>query len=757
MTKDSVSSNDEVILKTDKQTIQAQLIEKYLVNQSQDSSDEQDVALFTEELRHLISQQIVQQQSPQSPDDTSSLENSDDLITDLNDTSTFHIKLQKYLQQRFTKKSFEISASRQNLIELVDNLFEFALKEKSIKPNIREIILQIKPIYLLLLLQSPEAITLTAHPAKSLLDDVAKVGLLWDESSPNAALILQQLQNVLDQLQQAALSDRSLEMTFASNAQLIKAFADNLAKRAEIFEKRIREAEEGKAKAELANLQSQSALNKLTCKKNIPEFILQMLLNAWQHIIFLDILKAEKNDSRDALFIAKALIVSIQSISDIEEFSKFIELQEVLLKWLRNKLEKTSYSFTEIDAFFAALDKRHSELISQIKLKLEQGPKEEILRLKPTTPFNETADATITQSGTTLTNDDIAIDEMTVEQWVEYRFQLIPEEAIQPADTLSPKSRQQKDLEASIKRIQLLKPGDWLVIEQPEKRIRCKLASYIDSADKYILVNGSGNKITEFTTEDLALAYKNKTIKIVGNKPLFEQAYESIFGNLLQRFKEEDAAQKKLAHLKAQESKRQAEKLAAQQAAAAQLQSQQQGNIQQADAQQVTKPTSNHQVTSAKITTTQSRNIQPENVKQENQLSTTEAQSKNVKTTIQSNIQKSALDNANRSNANLIKTPIPSKELTEQQIDNITKLAVGSWVEIFIKDKFKKCRLAAKISASDKFIFTDRSGIKIKECNTEELKSIYRLGELKLDEQNDLFDQALASVISNLRNLKADN
>ncbi len=83
-------------------------------------------------------------------------------------------------------------------------------------------------------------------------------------------------------------------------------------------------------------------------------------------------------------------------------------------------------------------------------------------------------------------------------------------------------------------------------------------------------------------------------------------------------------------------------------------------------------------------------------------------------------------------------------------------MAVGSWVEIKVGYKMKKCRLAARIASTGKLIFTDRSGIKVKECMDTELINLYEDGNLKVDEEHTLFDKAFSSVISNMRSLKAE-
>ncbi|WP_444994455.1 DUF1631 family protein [Aliikangiella sp. IMCC44359] len=672
MPKDSVSSNDEVILKNEKPTVSKKLLQKYLTDETQlDTTTNNDAFLS------LIQDYLNLAPNQKKNDKKQNLTN-------------LESRLIPYLNQ----SEYALSQSQLNLLKLVDQLFNYVLSDTSLKQPIKQNINQISPIYLMLLVQDPNVVTETHHPTKRLLNSIAKVGLLWEPGTTNSKLISQQITQIIEQLKTAAKTPSSLSETFKKAANQFEDFTNTLIKRAEIFEKRIREAEEGKAKAETAKQQANKVLKIITCKQSIPPFIRQMLEEAWQHVIFLEVLKDSEIPQTNALYIAKALLVSIQSISEIDELAKFVELQNDLIPWLKQELEKTSYSFAEVDAFFAELDNLHNEIIADVKNSLEQGPKEEILRLKPSDPYQNNHEDTDTQPQ----RPSIPIDDMSVEQWVDFSFNNIPSDKTTVIEKTKPKTRQQKDLAASEKRIRLLKPGDWLIIKQNDEEIRCKLASYIQTNDKYILVNGIGNKVAEHDTSTLAIAYQNKNIQILESAPLFERAHKIVLDNLVKQL-EEESQKEKLKKLEALQAKK-------------------------AEAK---------------------KKEAAEKLIEKNKKAAEESTSKTKKTTTKSDI----------------KDPIikkqPSTKPSQQPMPDFSRLAVGSWVEIQVDEKLKKCRLAAKIASSGKFIFTDRSGIKIKECFIDELKELYLSQKLVLEQENDLFDQALASVISNLRNLKSDN
>ena len=86
------------------------------------------------------------------------------------------------------------------------------------------------------------------------------------------------------------------------------------------------------------------------------------------------------------------------------------------------------------------------------------------------------------------------------------------------------------------------------------------------------------------------------------------------------------------------------------------------------------------------------------------------------------------------------------------QVDN---LHTGSWIE-FIQDDQRKlrCKLAAIIKSTGRYIFVNRSGVKVLEKTRMTLAVEFKNNSVVLLDNALLFDRALESVIGNLRRLK---
>jgi hypothetical protein len=95
---------------------------------------------------------------------------------------------------------------------------------------------------------------------------------------------------------------------------------------------------------------------------------------------------------------------------------------------------------------------------------------------------------------------------------------------------------------------------------------------------------------------------------------------------------------------------------------------------------------------------------------------------------------------------------LPDDDEALLQVDN---LRVGSWVEFQEDEEHKlRCKLAAVIKPTGKYVFVNRTGMKVLEKTRMGLAVEFRRGAIRLLDDALLFDRALESVIGNLRRLK---
>ena len=95
--------------------------------------------------------------------------------------------------------------------------------------------------------------------------------------------------------------------------------------------------------------------------------------------------------------------------------------------------------------------------------------------------------------------------------------------------------------------------------------------------------------------------------------------------------------------------------------------------------------------------------------------------------------------------------PVPQEWLKKAE-----SLRVGSWIELTREETKVRCKLAAFIKATGKYIFVNRSGAKVAEYLRQELAADMEAGKISMLDDGLIFDRALESIIDNLRSSRKD-
>ncbi|MFZ5934615.1 DUF1631 domain-containing protein [Pseudomonas sp. HS6-2] len=85
------------------------------------------------------------------------------------------------------------------------------------------------------------------------------------------------------------------------------------------------------------------------------------------------------------------------------------------------------------------------------------------------------------------------------------------------------------------------------------------------------------------------------------------------------------------------------------------------------------------------------------------------------------------------------------------ELRQVQRLRIGTWVEVLDDDEPLRCKLVARIDSSDRLVFANRTGMKVREWNSAGLAQALRRGEARLLDDGLLFERALEAVLGGLR------
>lgn len=540
--------------------------------------------------------------------------------------------LNRALQQHMPNQALSIGQVDDDAINLVSMLFQFVLEDRNLAAPIKGLIARLQIPILKVAMLDKSFFSKGGHPARKLLNEVANASLGWAPANPSLPmerdLFYAKVDALISRIVDEFVDDVSV---FQAALEDFVAFVELDRRRALLIEQRTVDAEDGRAKSELARSAVQALLNEKVAGKRLPSVVAKLLQDGWSNVLFLICLKeGQDSDSwKQAVQTVDALLESVEPVASFEERANLLRTLPTLLKNLRSGLNKIGFNPFDLNQLFSDLEQIHLQ-----RLKKEETA--DLVALDAARPaLSEIPQPSVshTQASSQLVRPDIPI----------------VAERLAPAQTLD-------DVLASRQH------SDDVVASEGIEDLDRLLAAHFGEDEVAGAEANTAAKIPDSTSAS--------AVDVTNAKAVIGTNAKAVNGT----------------HAKAAD---------------------------------VTGTKTNAAATEL------SANVE-----------TVTAETKTTGAT--------DLD--------------PTRTREQRSIERVDALQVGNWVEFQQGGgKILRCRLAAIIRATGKYIFVNRAGVKVAENNREGLLKAYMSGELATLDEGRLFDRALESVIGNLRDMKSRN
>ena len=440
--------------------------------------------------------------------------------------------LRRQLESLLTRASAKSGKARvvgeidEDVINLVAMLFEFILDDRTLPDSLKALIGRLQIPMLKVAVLDKTFFSRGSHPARRLLNEIATAALGWSaQGDEQRDALYQRIEQVVQRLLNDFTDDPAI---FSDVLAEFLAFTGDEKRRSELLEQRTRDAEEGRARAELARHQVEQALNSRLLGRTLPEVVVRLLQEGWSKVLQLTSLKhgAESAEWEAALLVMDDLIWSVEPHESPEDRLRLLELVPSLLKSLRDGLTSAAIDPFVTSEFFSKLEAVHVQAFQRFKRETAEPVVEPSAEL-PGEPFVELGEVALLE----LPPQDEVLAEVDAPAMVE-----VVEEIV----LLAPGESHQQEPEASLpdddealQQVDSLRVGSWVEIQEDEEhKMRGKLAAIIKPTGKYIFVNRTGMKVMEKTRMGLAVEFRRGAIRLLDDALLFDRALESVIGNL---------------------------------------------------------------------------------------------------------------------------------------------------------------------------------------------------------------------------------
>lgn len=477
--------------------------------------------------------------------------------------------LNRVLQQQLPHQAVSIGQVDDDAINLVSMLFQFILEDRNLAAPLKGLIARLQIPILKVAMLDKSFFGKGGHPARKLLNEVANASLGW---APSGEVERDPFYAKVESLVNRIINDFIDDVSVFQEALAdFIAFVEMDRRRATLVEQRTIDAEDGRAKSELARATVQEILNEKVAGKRLPAVVVKLLQDGWSNVLFLICLK-EGTDSDSwtrALQTVDDLLESVSPVDSLADRARLLRTLPTLLKNLRSGLNKIGFNPFDLNQLFTELEHIHLQRLKKEEtadlVALEPAAPEPVAVTAPAPVVADVVPAPVADTVLAPSVDiaPVAAAVQTLDEVLETRQnervddledldrQLAahfgeqdgaepssvqaapPAAAPQPEPEPAVLAASKPSEERAQERVDRLQVGGWVEFQQAGgKVLRCRLAAIIRATGKYIFVNRAGIKVAENNREGLAKAYQRGELNMLDDGRLFDRALESVIGNL---------------------------------------------------------------------------------------------------------------------------------------------------------------------------------------------------------------------------------
>ena len=393
-----------------------------------------------------------------------------------------------------------------DIIDLVGMLFAFILDDPALPDRCKTVLSHLHTPYLKLALRDRRLFTRDDHPARRLLDSMAKAGARFVDDD-DASGLLAKMQDIVEHILREFSAENSL---FATLLLEFEEHLRRLQQRIERRERRTLDAARGRDRLHVARRQADEQIRRVLAGRTLPLLMHELLEKAWCDVLALIHLRqGEQSEAwHNACQAAERLAWSCTPLSRHERERMQRERLE-LLEHLREGLQQLG-SLADADirrvlqdvvACQHAVQARQPELVAGLETKLPDG----------------TLGALLQPQG----SDDHA-----------------------PLPDTSQDAELSPEQEAQLQRLQELPFGSLFGFSEEGQVHRLRLSWFSPASRHYLFIDPCGKHSRTWSAARLAQALQDGSVRLLGeptDSPLMERALQAIY-RVLQRLEDGKAA-----------------------------------------------------------------------------------------------------------------------------------------------------------------------------------------------------------------------
>ncbi len=414
------------------------------------------------------------------------------------DVTQLRARLQAELEAACTLPGQQLRADDADIIDLVGMLFAFILDDPGLPDRCKTVLSHLHTPYLKLALRDRELFTRDDHPARRLLDSMARAGARFVEDS-DASGLLAKMQDIVEHIIQDLGGER------AGFERLLEEFETHLRRlqqRVELREHRTLSAARGRDRLYAARRRAGEQIRQTLIGRSLPPLIQALLENSWHDLLALIHLRQgeQSEEWRRACLTGEQLAWSVTPL-DRSGRERLQRERLELLEALRGGLmqlgclsdEEIRRLLQDVVTCQHAVQARQPELAARLLARLPDSPLGALLH-----------------------------------------------EQGENAEAAAGEGQLSAELEAQLEQLRALPFGSLFAFHEDGQVHRLRLSWVSPATRHYLFIDPCGEHSRTWPAAHLARALQDGSVRLLGepsDTPLMERALQAIY-RVLQRLEE---------------------------------------------------------------------------------------------------------------------------------------------------------------------------------------------------------------------------
>lgn len=446
-------------------------------------------------------------------------------------------------------------------IDIVALIFDHILDNADVPPAMKALIGRLQIPVLKVAIIDKTFFASRNHPARRLLDTLARAATGWQESeSRSEGSLYSEVESSVETVLREFNDDITL---FAELADHLSDFIDNELNRAERVEERSAKALEGEERVMMAKVIVRDEIDRRVNKQSPPEPVTAFLRDHWYTVLLLYFLREgeEGNNWRRCVELMDTLLWSVQPKRTDRERQRLVGALGWLLEGLQEGMAMASTPEALRHAFLADLKQCHSQALSEGRSQQAQFEADNRQKELEAQRINLTGIEAYKQDIASVVPDLAEIPELTEEEVMDYVDFSDPKQEANPEAQAEERRQRYEELvenlrenqeQVEIEEITIgnpspepepdsddhytamvaeLQKGTWVEFTRADgTTVRGKLSWTSPLTGTYLFTNRQGLKVEDRTKRGLALEFRRGTAKLIEEKSLLDQALSNILG-----------------------------------------------------------------------------------------------------------------------------------------------------------------------------------------------------------------------------------